>query len=151
MEPHLIEELAGVMARTAIVELQFSKGGVRVRLQRGSASEQDVAAAARQGRNAPEVLQTSPPPSVSSSPLHAVVAGMSGTFYGGPAPGDAPFVKVGDNVQEGQVLAIIEAMKMLNQIEAEISGRIVRINHQDGATVTPATVLFEIEPQGDRP
>ncbi|MNL48516.1 Biotin carboxyl carrier protein of acetyl-CoA carboxylase [compost metagenome] len=73
---------------------------------------------------------------------------MSGTFYGASAPGEAPFVKVGDAVQEGQVLAVIEAMKMLNQIDTDISGRIVRIALEDGSAVTPATVLFEIEPQG---
>ena len=150
MELNLIEQLAGVMARTAIEELEYSKAGVRIRLQRGNAAAQATQTEARHDARepVPGLTSTQLPPPAPTSPvsLHPVVAGMSGTFHGAPAPGVAPFVKVGDTVQEGQVLAVVEAMKMLNQIEADIGGRIVRVALEDGMAVTPATVLFDIEP-----
>ncbi|MCS4296273.1 acetyl-CoA carboxylase biotin carboxyl carrier protein [Comamonas sp. BIGb0152] len=158
MELNLIEELAGVMARTSIEELEYSRSDVRIRLQR-SATGRSLAAETRQASGEAAVIpataavsKASPSPTPSSPlSLHSVVAGMSGTFFSAPAPDKAPFVKVGDIVQEGQVLAVVEAMKMLNQIEADASGRIVRVAVEDGATVTPATVLFEITPQEERP
>jgi len=147
MELNLIEQLAGVMARTAIEELEYRKAGVRIRLQRGAAVAPASSAPARHAGEEPVAVPPAPPAPSSAMPLHSVVAGMSGTFYGAPAPGEARFVQMGDIVQEGQVLAVVEAMKMLNQIEADICGRIVRIALQDGTAVTPVTVLFEIEPQ----
>lgn len=150
MDLNLIEQLAGVMARTAIKELEYSKAGVQIRLQRSATAAPAASAPARQAGEEPVAVPSVPPAPSSSTPLHSVVAGMSGTFYGAPVPGEAPFVQMGDIVQEGQVLAVVEAMKMLNQIDADISGRIVRIALQDGMVVTPATVLFEIEPQEGR-
>jgi acetyl-CoA carboxylase biotin carboxyl carrier protein len=157
MDLNLLEQLAGVMARTAINELEYSKAGVRIRLMRDATGARAPGESRHDGRSPSD--STAAPPSTSTStstspapstppPLHSVVAGMSGTFYGASAPGEGPFVKVGDTVQEGQVLAVVEAMKMLNQIHADINGRIVRIALEEGATVTPATVLFDIEPQG---
>lgn len=71
---------------------------------------------------------------------------MAGTFYRSPAPGEPPFVKVGDKVQKGQVLCIIEAMKLMNEIEADQSGKIVEILLEDGKPVSVDTPLFVIEP-----
>ncbi|KAK8670226.1 hypothetical protein V6N13_104985 [Hibiscus sabdariffa] len=71
---------------------------------------------------------------------------MAGTFYRSPAPSEPPFVKVGDKVQKGQVLCIIEAMKLMNEIEADQSGTIVEIIAEDGKPVSVDTPLFVIEP-----
>ncbi|TYH66824.1 hypothetical protein ES332_D06G148500v1 [Gossypium tomentosum] len=71
---------------------------------------------------------------------------MAGTFYRSPAPGEPPFVKVGDKVQKGQVLCIIEAMKLMNEIEADQSGTIVEILSEDGKAVSVDMPLFVIEP-----
>nr|KJB66288.1 hypothetical protein B456_010G135200 [Gossypium raimondii] len=71
---------------------------------------------------------------------------MAGTFYRSPAPGEPPFVKVGDKVQKGQVLCIIEAMKLMNEIEADQSGTIVEILAEDGKAVSVDMPLFVIEP-----
>lgn len=158
MEMKLIEELAGVMSRTAIEELEYSQAGTRIRLLRnatGHGAPAEVRPDSTQSATTPVTVAGSDAapaltPSTSAS-LHSVVAGMSGTFHNAPALGEAPFVQVGDTVQEGQVLAVVEAMKMLNQIEADASGRIVRIVQTDGSAVMPTTVLFEIEPQGNKP
>ncbi|KAL7109609.1 hypothetical protein ACP275_06G185100 [Erythranthe tilingii] len=71
---------------------------------------------------------------------------MAGTLYRSPAPGEPPFVKIGDKVQKGQVLCIIEAMKLMNEIEADQSGTLVEILGEDGKPVSIDTPLFVIEP-----
>lgn len=90
---------------------------------------------------------TSPPsvklPTSSHPPLKSP---MAGTFYRCPAPGEPPFVKVGDNVKKGQVVCIIEAMKLMNEIEADKSGTIVEIIAEDAKPVSVNTPLFVIQP-----
>lgn len=70
---------------------------------------------------------------------------MIGTFYSSPSPDDAPFVKVGDNVATGQVVCIIEAMKLMNEIEAEVSGKITEICVKNGESVEIGQVLMYVE------
>ena len=70
---------------------------------------------------------------------------MVGTFYSAPSPDAAPFVKVGDNVSAGQVVCIIEAMKLMNEIEAEVSGKITEICVKNGDTIEFGQVLMYVE------
>ncbi|KAK4353493.1 hypothetical protein RND71_029011 [Anisodus tanguticus] len=99
---------------------------------------------------APPPIQTpAPSPAVAKSAdssLPPLKSPMAGTFYRSPAPGEAPFVKVGDKVQKGQVLCIIEAMKLMNEIEADRSGTIVEVVAEDGKPVSVDTPLFVIKP-----
>ncbi|XP_042491973.1 biotin carboxyl carrier protein of acetyl-CoA carboxylase, chloroplastic-like isoform X2 [Macadamia integrifolia] len=89
----------------------------------------------------------SPPPAKSpKSSLPPLKCPMAGTFYRSPAPSEPPFVKVGDKVQKGQVLCIIEAMKLMNEIEADQSGTIVEILAEDGKPVSLDMPLFVIQP-----
>ena len=74
-----------------------------------------------------------------------VTAPMIGTFYSSPSPDDAPFVKVGDNVSVGQVVCIIEAMKLMNEIEAEVSGKITEICVKNGDSIEFGQVLMYVE------
>jgi acetyl-CoA carboxylase biotin carboxyl carrier protein len=74
-----------------------------------------------------------------------VRAPLTGTFYCAPAPGERPIVRVGQTVEVGDVLCIIESMKMMNQIEAERAGRIVEVNAEDASPVETGTPLFRIE------
>ncbi|KAJ8540228.1 hypothetical protein K7X08_030147 [Anisodus acutangulus] len=105
----------------------------------------------------PPAAAAAPPPiqTPAPSPAAAKLAGsslpplkspMAGTFYRSPAPGEAPFVKVGGKVQKGQVLCIIEAMKLMNEIEADQSGTIVEVVAEDGKPVSVDTPLFVIKP-----
>ncbi|XP_061351188.1 biotin carboxyl carrier protein of acetyl-CoA carboxylase, chloroplastic [Gastrolobium bilobum] len=90
---------------------------------------------------------TSPPAARSAKSSHQPLkCPMAGTFYRSPAPGEPAFVKVGDKVKKGQVLCIIEAMKLMNEIEADQSGTIVEILAEDGKSVSVDTPLFVIEP-----
>ncbi|KAF5735590.1 biotin carboxyl carrier protein of acetyl-CoA carboxylase 2 chloroplastic [Tripterygium wilfordii] len=106
---------------------------------------------------APAAAPASPPPSAPAPALPApaktstsshpsVKCPMAGTFYKCPAPGEPPFVKVGDKVQKGQVICIIEAMKLMNEIEADRSGTIVEILVEDGKPVSVDTPLVVIAP-----
>ncbi|XP_049365875.1 biotin carboxyl carrier protein of acetyl-CoA carboxylase 1, chloroplastic-like isoform X2 [Solanum verrucosum] len=87
-----------------------------------------------------------PAPSKPKSSHPPMKCPMAGTFYRSPAPGVAPFVKVGDKVQKGQVVCIIEAMKLMNEIEADQAGTVVDIVAEDGKPVSVDTPLFVIEP-----
>ena len=74
-----------------------------------------------------------------------IPAPMVGTFYAAPSPDDAPFVKVGDNIAAGQVVCIVEAMKLMNEIEAEVSGKITEICVQNGESVEFGQVLMYVD------
>eukprot|EP00271_Cylindrocystis_brebissonii_P019934 TRINITY_DN6360_c0_g1_i1.p1 TRINITY_DN6360_c0_g1~~TRINITY_DN6360_c0_g1_i1.p1 ORF type:complete len:290 (+),score=63.13 TRINITY_DN6360_c0_g1_i1:236-1105(+) len=92
-----------------------------------------------------------PPPAAAPAPkapsgLPPMLSPMAGTFYRSPAPGEAAFVKVGDRVQKGQVVCIVEAMKLMNEIEADQTGTIVDIVAKDGQGVAIETPLFLIQP-----
>lgn len=75
-----------------------------------------------------------------------IASPMAGTFYRTPAPGEAPFVSEGDKVVKGQTIGIIEAMKLMNEIEAEIGGTVVKILADNGKSVTPGQPLLIIKP-----
>ncbi|GLU01864.1 hypothetical protein SLE2022_191460 [Rubroshorea leprosula] len=90
------------------------------------------------------VPASSSPASTTKSSHPPLKSPMAGTFYRSPAPGEPPFVKVGDKVQKGQVLCIIEAMKLMNEIEADKSGTIAEILLEDGKPVSADTPLFVI-------
>jgi acetyl-CoA carboxylase biotin carboxyl carrier protein len=79
--------------------------------------------------------------------LHQVKSPIVGTFYESPAPGSLPFVKPGDQVAAGQVLCIIEAMKLMNEIESDVSGEVVRALVNNGQPVEYGQALFAIRPR----
>ncbi|PKI38756.1 hypothetical protein CRG98_040869 [Punica granatum] len=97
--------------------------------------------------SAPTPKPALPAPAKSSGSSHPPFkCPMAGTFYRSPAPGEPPFVKVGDKVQKGQVVCIIEAMKLMNEIEADQSGTITEILADDGKSVSVDMPLFVIVP-----
>jgi len=85
-------------------------------------------------------------PSTIDQRLVEVSSPMVGTFYRAPAPGEAPFVEVGDRVRQGQTVCIIEAMKLMNEIEAEVSGQVMEILVQNGEPVEYGQPLMRINP-----
>jgi len=88
---------------------------------------------------------TAPPPAAVDSSENAVTAPMVGTFYAAPAPGAKPFVEIGSEVKPGDVLCIIEAMKMMNQIESDKAGRVVSVLVKNGDPVEFGQTLFIIQ------
>jgi acetyl-CoA carboxylase biotin carboxyl carrier protein len=142
MDLALIEKLMRLLEASDLQELDINHGGTRIRL-----------AKKRSGGAVPEgepVVATSEPPRdtpVEQPTKHRIIAGMAGTFYRSPSPGAPPFVTEGSKIRDGQQLAIIEAMKMLNPVEADTNGVITRILLKDGASISPGMALFEVEPR----
>ncbi|MFS8973480.1 acetyl-CoA carboxylase biotin carboxyl carrier protein [Cupriavidus necator] len=150
MDIAFVEQLIGILERSTLSEVEYAEDGGRIRLvragNRGAADTASTLAAA---------VQDAPAQTCTASPLQiepkerSVSAPLAGMFYCAPAPDQPPFVAVGDLVEEGQQLAIIEAMKMLNAVEADLKGRVVRVAALDGAAVEAGAPLFVIEPAGD--
>ncbi|MCH8896481.1 MAG: acetyl-CoA carboxylase biotin carboxyl carrier protein [Proteobacteria bacterium] len=149
MDIRKVKKLIELLQESGIAELEITEGDDSVRIRRYPS-----AALSAQAALAPVAIQTPPPvtaaaasePAVeASSGGHNVTAPMVGTFYDSPAPGAKPFVQIGSSVSEGDVLCIIEAMKMMNQIEADVPGTIVSVLVESGAPVEFGQLLFIIE------
>lgn len=97
------------------------------------------------GANPPMPAPIAPPPN--DKKWIDVISPMVGTFYRSPAPTEAPFVEVGDRIKVGQTVCIIEAMKLMNEIEAEVSGQVMEIAGQNGEPVEYGQVLLRINPE----
>jgi acetyl-CoA carboxylase biotin carboxyl carrier protein len=144
-EPLTAEAVVELAARHNLAELEIEQAGVRIRVVR----ERAPAAAPSQMRTEPGApLPTRETAEAPTDPsLVTVEAPMVGTFYRAPAPNAAPFVAEGDLVREGQALCIIEAMKLMNEIEAKVAGRIARVLVENGQPVEYGQALFLVEPR----
>ncbi|GBD28795.1 Biotin carboxyl carrier protein of acetyl-CoA carboxylase [bacterium HR31] len=141
-----IRELVRIASEADITELEVEAGHLRVAIRkapRGSAPPPTPV-------NPPAAAPTPPAPAPEAPSPHwvPVTAPMVGTFYRAPGPDQPPFVQEGDRVEAGQTLCIIEAMKMFNEIPAEVSGRVVRVLAENGAPVEYGQPLFLIDPHG---
>lgn len=152
MDIRKVKKLIELLEESGISELEITEGEDSVRISRQS----PYAAAAPVHYQAPPPAAVAPAAAPTAAPAaaaaietppagHKVTAPMVGTFYASPAPGSKPFVQVGSDVAEGEVLCIIEAMKMMNQIEADQSGKIVSVLAENGDPVEFGQTLFIIE------
>lgn len=141
MDIRKVKKLIELLEQSNINELEINEGDESVRISRGGSSVTyaapapvplAAAPAAAQPAASPEAADDSPSEELTG---HPVKSPMVGTFYTAPAPGSPPFVSVGQKVAAGDVLCIIEAMKMMNQIEADKSGTIGAILVEDGEPV----------------
>jgi acetyl-CoA carboxylase biotin carboxyl carrier protein len=135
----LAHRLGALLGELGLSEIEVADGDVRVRVARTLG-----APAAAQSVGTPETVA----PAVKASSLVAVEAPMVGTFYRAPSPTAEPFAHEGDLVKAGQILCIIEAMKLMNEIETRTGGRIAKILVENGQAVEYGQPLFLIEPGG---
>jgi acetyl-CoA carboxylase biotin carboxyl carrier protein len=144
-EPLTAAQVVELATRHNLAELEIEQGGVRIRVVR----EHAPAAQAPPFRAEPTASSTQRAPAEAheDSKLVTIDAPMVGTFYRAPGPGAAPFVAEGDVVKEGQVLCIIEAMKLMNEIEAKVGGRIARVLVENAQPVEYGHPLFLVEPR----
>ena len=160
-----LKELIEFLIEKDIAEFELERGDVKVRIKRGGEQAHpqaetrvfavpaavpmtDVSAAVAAGGAAaappaaPAVKEPAP-----EEQLHMVKSPIVGTFYEAPSPGAPPFVKVGDTVEVAQVLCIVEAMKLLNEIESDVAGEIVKKLASNGQPIEYGQELFAIRPK----
>lgn len=162
-----IEQLLQFMTEHNLEEFEYSRGDLRIRLRKPA-----VGAVSQ----APQLAYAQPAPAAGAVPaqmgavgggpaagpaapatearpkedLHLVKSPIVGTYYGAPSPGAEAFVKVGSHVESGQTLCIVEAMKLMNEIESDASGEIVRVYVENGQPVEYGQPLFGIRPSGKK-
>jgi acetyl-CoA carboxylase biotin carboxyl carrier protein len=159
-----IEQLLRFMSEHNLEEFEYARGDLRIRLKKPSTN---VVMTAPRGMGeiiVPSALAT---PGVAESTtgetgagsnadirggedLHLVNSPIVGTFYGSPSPGAEPFVKIGAHVDMGQTLCIVEAMKLMNEIESDVSGEVLRIFVENGQPVEYGQPLFGVRPSRKR-
>lgn len=159
MDIRKVKKLIELLDESGIAEIEITEGEESVRISRyspGYPPQMPQAQYAQPQQPAPPPATEQNAPGASAAPVEAeaeedgfvVIAPMVGTFYSAASPGSAPFVQVGDRVSQGDTLCIVEAMKMMNQIEAEVSGTIKSIRVQNGEPVEYGQVLFIIDQHG---
>lgn len=148
------------MSEHNLEEFEYSRGDLRIRLKKPSASAQVYArpvgvpeiivpGATERQAPAPQSAPAAPEPRATED-LHLVKSPIVGTYYEAPSPGAEAFVKIGAHVESGQTLCIVEAMKLMNEIESDESGELIRIFVENGQPVEYGQPLFGIRPSRKR-
>jgi acetyl-CoA carboxylase biotin carboxyl carrier protein len=156
MDIRKIKKMIELLEESGIAEIEIKEGEETLRIARVMPGQQwapSRAAALAPGGPAGMLQESAAPsPEAASGPArsaaeeHIATAPMVGTYYSAPAPGAKPFVEIGDAVEVGQVLCVIEAMKMMNQIESEKAGKIKAVLIKNGEPVEFGQPLFIIQP-----
>ncbi len=154
-----LKQLIDFLKENQVAEFELNRGDVRVRLhfakpETASAGVSDLAsllAGARAASAAPPASSASPAPLATAEPsvdpdaeLHLVKSPIVGTYYGSPSPGASAFVSPGDQVEKGQVICIVEAMKLMNEIESDAAGEIVKCFVSNGQPIEYGQPLFSV-------
>lgn len=158
-----VERLLNFMQEHGLEEFEYEGYGVRIRLKKPTtvshpafrplpmaemmlAAPHGPAGSGSGGSGAPTAAKEAPSEPGRSEDLHVVKSPIVGTFYASASPGSGPFTTVGAHVDSGQVLCIIEAMKLMNEIESDVAGDVVRIFVENGQPVEYGEPLFGIHP-----
>ncbi|MFZ0796591.1 MAG: acetyl-CoA carboxylase biotin carboxyl carrier protein [Terriglobales bacterium] len=154
-----LKELIEFLIEKDIAEFELERGDVKVKIKRGAAPLPDSRYIAVHPTPVPVPIPASAPvpgrvdlaPDAGAPPepeedLHIVKSPIVGTFYESPSPGSPPFVKVGDVLEVGQVLCIVEAMKLMNEIECDVAGELVKKLVANGQPIEYGQELFVIRP-----
>jgi acetyl-CoA carboxylase biotin carboxyl carrier protein len=146
----LVDRLAVLLERSELTELEVEAGGTGLVLRKASALRP---AGAADPIGAAEAVAVGPGPAGASQAnagsevaRPSVKAPLTGIFYGSPAPGSANYVQVGGEVAVGQVIGLIEAMKLFNEIKSDLAGRVVRVVAESGQLVKARQPLVEVDP-----
>jgi acetyl-CoA carboxylase biotin carboxyl carrier protein len=157
MDIRKIKKLIELLEESGIAEIEIKEGEEALRISRmptGAAVSQlaSVPSLPLAAAPLPVAAKAAAPAAAEAAPAakakaneHVITAPMVGTFYGAPSPGAKPFIEIGDEIKVGQVLCIIEAMKMMNQIEADRAGRVTSIMARNGDPVEFGQPLFVVE------
>ena len=159
-----LKELIEFLIEKDVAEFEMERGDIKVKVKRNLPNQVQYVTAAPQASTSaahfapasnvglvPPAQASAPAPNAAAAPvvdsdegLHIVKSPIVGTYYESPSPGAPPFIKVGDTVAQGQVLCIVEAMKLMNEIESDVSGEIVKMHVKNGQPVEYGQPLFAI-------
>jgi len=154
-----LKELIEFLIEKDIAEFELERGDVKVRIKRAGEPSHPHFVAVQAAQPAVVAAPTVVPvtatpeapkaeaPAAAEEKLHSVRSPIVGTFYESPSPGSPPFVKVGDVVEVGQLLCIVEAMKLMNEIESDVAGEIVKKLAANGQPIEYGQELFAIRPR----
>ncbi|MFS0490424.1 acetyl-CoA carboxylase biotin carboxyl carrier protein [Leadbetterella byssophila] len=151
MDTKEIQKLIEFISKTDLSEVKIETSDLKIQVRRGGGEAIKVVPAAapvvyaEPAAPAPKGPEVSAAPAPSSSKVVEIKAPMIGTFYRSAGPDKPPFVEVGDEVSSGKVICILEAMKLFNEIESEVSGKIVKILVDDATPVEYDQPLFLVE------
>ncbi|MGC2332253.1 MAG: acetyl-CoA carboxylase biotin carboxyl carrier protein [Candidatus Acidiferrales bacterium] len=156
-----VKRLLAFMQENGLEEFEYERGGVHIRLKKASRTSGAPAAAAGPPVEASAVpapihapavasAHDSSKPAAPAADVHLIKSPIVGTYYASPSPEAEPFVTVGTRVERGQVLCIIEAMKLMNEIESDVAGEVVQILVENGQPVEYGEPLFGIRLQGKK-
>jgi acetyl-CoA carboxylase biotin carboxyl carrier protein len=145
MDIRKVKKLIELLEASGIAEIEISEGEESVRISRYPQNVPVMPTYAPPPAPAAAAAPAAEPAGKAKSDGHEVSAPMVGTFYSSPSPGAKPFVEIGSTVAPGDTLCIIEAMKMMNQIEADVAGKVVSILVEDGHPVEFGQPLFIID------
>lgn len=149
-----IKEVIALMNENGLTEIEIEKDGLKLRLKKsngGVHSEFSVAPVARVAEPALVTALTQATPAAKeaaaqSKSLVEIKSPMVGTFYRAPAPDSPPYIQEGQTIEVGQVICVVEAMKLMNEIKAEVRGKVVKISVENADPVEFGQVMFLIEP-----
>ena len=160
-----LERLLSFMSNHGLEEFEYAHGDLKIRLKKAgshgaaapglvapSSTQASQVQGAQQASSVPAAIE---PPSAAPAPVaaadeHIIKSPIVGTFYAGSSPDAGPFVRIGDKVEAGQTVCIIEAMKLMNEIEADVSGETARVMVENGQPVEYGEPLFALRPSGKK-
>jgi acetyl-CoA carboxylase biotin carboxyl carrier protein len=149
MDLQYVRKLAKIADEAQLAEIEIEEDGRRIRITRMTAAPAPQPVAVTASAPAPQPAAAAPaaPPAPAPASAHVEVRSpIVGTFYRATSPDAEPFVQVGKRVQKGETVCIIEAMKIMNEIESDVTGTIVRIMVENGQPVEYNQVLFLVDP-----
>lgn len=154
MDLNLVKKLVKILENSQLTDLEIEESGTRIKIAKNIQVSQTPQNFVTYSSAQPVALASEPPKSEEKkqsviedeSKLHTIKSPIVGTFYRAPSPEADPYVQVGDSVSSGTVLCIIEAMKLMNEIESDISGKIVKILVENAKPVEFNQPLFLIQP-----
>ena len=142
-----LKDLIALMNEHQLVEMELEREGTKIRLKKGGGEEGVIIERLPAARSSAAPTGPVPVPDLPAKPAGTEIKSpMVGTFYRAPAPEAPPFVEVGQEISVGQVLCILEAMKLMNEIKSEMKGRIVQILVENAQPVEFGQVMFLVEP-----
>ena len=153
MDLNLIKKLVKIVDSTEITDLEIEEEGLRIKIAKKIRNAQFITTPQFTGSSAPQSNSASTENSVQEKSekenkkdnLHEIHSPIVGTFYRAPAPDADPYIQIGDTISSGSVLCIVEAMKLMNEIESDVSGKVVKVLVENGKPVEYNQPLFLVE------